>query len=235
MKNTSPKLLLFDIDGTILSTKGVPRKAMKRVLERRFNNFTYDDEYNYSGRTDWQIIDHLLDFGGIDYPRDYESLKVIFMEFADELEKEILNGLVPHVYNGVFDLIKTLHEMQEINIGLLTGNIAKGAESKLKAVDLYKYFPFGAFGDDAKNRNDLADVAINRAEKIHEIEIQKNDTWIIGDSIYDIQCAQVNNLHSLAVGTGFTSQEILENENPEFLVDSFEDIDQIINIFLDGK
>ena len=66
MNSEQPQLLLFDIDGTILSTKGVPRKAMKRVLERRFNSFTYDDDYNNSGRTDWQIVDHLLDYGKID-------------------------------------------------------------------------------------------------------------------------------------------------------------------------
>ena len=84
MTSNQSKLLLFDIDGTILSTKGVPRKAMKRVLERRFNNFTYDDDYNYSGRTDWQIVEHLLIHAKIDYPRDYQSLKVIFMEFAED-------------------------------------------------------------------------------------------------------------------------------------------------------
>jgi phosphoglycolate phosphatase len=235
MNSKETKLLLFDIDGTILSTKGVPRKAMQRVLKRRFNNFTYDDEYNYSGRTDWQIVDHLLDYGNIDYPRDYESLKVIFMEFADELEKEINNGLIPHVYIGVSKLIKTLHEINNCNVGLLTGNIARGAELKLGAVDLYKYFTIGAFGDDAKNRNDLADVAISRAHEYHGNGIDKKNTWIIGDSIYDIHCAHANNLRSLAVCTGLTSREELEKEIPEFIVDDFEDTNHIINIFLNGK
>ena len=235
MCNNQSKLLLFDIDGTILSTKGVPRKAMKSVLERKFQYFSYDDNYNYSGRTDWQIVDHLLDYGEIDYPRDYESLKVIFSEFADELENELQNGLIPHVYSGVFNLISALHENNKFNLGLLTGNIARGAELKLVAVDLYKYFPVGAFGDDAKPRNDLADVAINRSHEYHGNETDKNNTWIIGDSIHDIHCAHANNLRSLAVCTGLTSREELEKENPEFIVDNFEDTDHIINIFLNGK
>lgn len=235
MNSEQSQLLLFDIDGTILSTKGVPRKAMKRVLERRFNSFTYDDDYNYSGRTDWQIVDHLLDYGKIDYPRDYDSLKIIFLEFAEELEKEIQNGLIPYVYAGVAKLIKTLDENNNCNLGLLTGNIAKGAKLKLEAVELYQYFPIGAYGDDAKQRNNLADVALKRAQKHNESKIDKNKTWIIGDSIHDIRCAQANNLRCLAVCTGLTQRKELEKENPEFIVDTFEDTNQIIEIFLNGK
>ena len=235
MKISRQKLLLFDIDGTILSTKGAPRTAMKRVLERRFNHFNFDDSYNYSGRTDWQIVDHLLDQGKINYPRNYESLSMIFMDFAHELEKEINNGLTPHVYNGVSNLIRTLHDNSECNLGLLTGNITEGARIKLQAVKLFDYFPIGAFGDDAKNRNDLAEVAINRAQEYHDMAINKNDTWIIGDSIYDVRCAKANNLHCLAVCTGFTSRMELEKENPEFIVDNFEDTDQILDIFFTGK
>jgi phosphoglycolate phosphatase-like HAD superfamily hydrolase len=230
-----PKLLLFDIDGTLLSTHGMPRKAMKRVLERRFNNFTYDDSYNYSGRTDWEIVENLLDFGKINFLRDYESLKNIFLDFANELEKELRNGLRPHVYNGVVRLIQHLHELNECHLGLLTGNIARAAKLKLQAVDLYKFFPIGAYGDDSKHRNDLADIAINRAKEYHDYKIDKNDTWIIGDSIYDVRCAHANKLHSLAVCTGLTPRKVLERENPEFIVDTFEDIHQIINIFFNGK
>ena len=235
MNPVRSKLLLFDIDGTLLSTHGVPRKAMQRVLERRFNKFTYDDSYNYSGRTDWEIVEHLLDFGKINYSRDYESLKIIFLDFASELDKEIQNGLIPHVYFGVAKLIKTLHNLNECHLGLLTGNISQGARLKLQAVNLYDYFPLGAFGDDAKHRNDLADVAISRAQKYHDIEIDKNDTWIIGDSVYDIRCAHANNLHSLAVCTGLTPRSALEKEKPEFIVDTFEDTGQIVDIIFNGK
>jgi phosphoglycolate phosphatase len=208
---------------------------MKRVLERRFNHFNYDDSYNYSGRTDWQIVDQLLDQGKIDYPRNFESLSIIFVEFAQELEKEIKNGLKPHVYEGVFDLIQTLHNNNKCSLGLLTGNIAEGARIKLQAAKLFDYFPIGAFGDDAKNRNDLAEVAINRAQEYHNIEINKNDTWIIGDSIHDVRCAQANDLRCLAVCTGFTSRLELEKENPEFIVDNFENTDQILDIIFNGK
>lgn len=229
------KLLLFDIDGTILSTKGVPRKAMRKVLEKKFHYFSYDDDYNYSGRTDWQIVEHLLDYAKIEYPRDFESLNKIFLGFAHELELEINNGLIPHVYSGVSKLLQELHNRDDFYLGLLTGNITMGAKLKLQAVDLFKYFPIGAFGDDAKNRNDLADVAIKRSIQVFGNYIDRKNIWIIGDSIYDIRCAHANNLCSLAVCTGLTSRKELEQENPDFIVDNLEDTKQVINIFLNGK
>jgi phosphoglycolate phosphatase-like HAD superfamily hydrolase len=235
MTNSESKLILFDIDGTILSTKGIPRRAMKRVLERKFQYFSYDDNYNYSGRTDWQIVEHLLDYAKIEYPRDYESLKEIFIEFAEELRIELENGLTPHVYPGIIPLLKQLHYNNGFDLGLLTGNTAKGAELKLQAVNLYKYFPTGAFGDDAKNRNDLAGIAIKRATEYHGTHIQNENIWIIGDSIYDIHCAHENNLRSLAVCTGLTTREALEKENPDFIVDNLEDTEYILQIFLNGK
>jgi phosphoglycolate phosphatase-like HAD superfamily hydrolase len=230
MKVKNPQLLLFDIDGTLLSTHGVPRRAMERVLQKRFNNFTYDNEFNYSGRTDWEIVDHLLDFSGIEYPRHYSSLQTIFADFAYELEIEIKNGLKPHVYQGVFDLIKMLNDNSGFYLGLLTGNIAAVARLKLEEVGMYEYFPVGAFGDDAKERNKLADIAIQRAQDFFENKIDRKNIWIIGDSIYDVRCAKVNALRCLAVCTGLTSHAELEKENPEHVVDDFADVEQVINI-----
>ena len=114
MKNHNLRLLLFDIDGTLLSTRGIPRLAMERVLKKKFNKFIYDDNYNYSGRTDWEIVEHLLDFAGIEFKRDFDSLQKIFSAFADELEFEIKNGLIPHIYPNVLELLEKLKK--ELNI-----------------------------------------------------------------------------------------------------------------------
>lgn len=230
MKNHNLRLLLFDIDGTLLSTRGIPRLAMERVLQKKFNNFKYDDNYNYSGRTDWEIVEHLLDFAGIEFKRDFDSLQKLFSAFADELEFEIKNGLIPHIYPNVLELLEKLKKESNIKIGLLTGNIAAGARLKLEAAGILKYFPFGAFGDDAKERNKLADIAIKRAAKIYGDNISKENTWIIGDSIYDIRCAKSNGLRCLAVCTGLTSRNELMKENPEFLIDDFSDLDFVVNI-----
>jgi len=226
------KLLLFDIDGTLLSTRGVPRLAMERVLQRRFTNFAYDNSYDYSGRTDWEIVEHLLDYADVEFPRNFESLKTIFHDFSIELETEINNGLNPHVYPGVYELLKNLDTHSGFNCGLLTGNIKVGARLKLEAANLFKYFPVGAFGDDAKERYKLAEIAIQRAKVYFGNNINKKNIWIIGDSIHDIRCAQKNNLRCLAVCTGLTSRTDLEKEKPEFMVDDFSDMNNVISILM---
>lgn len=230
MKENISRLLLFDIDGTLLSTRGIPRRAMAKVLQKRFNSFKYDDEFNYSGRTDWEIVEHLLDFAEIEFPRHINSLKMVFADFAHELETEINNGLKPHVFPGVYELLNYLNNNSGFCLGLLTGNIAAGAKLKLEAAELYNYFPIGAFGDDAKKRNNLADIAIGRANEFYNKSFDKKNIWIIGDSIYDIHCAQVNNLRCLAVSTGLTPRTELEKENPEYIVDDFSNKKEIIHI-----
>ncbi len=229
-KNSNTRLLLFDIDGTLLSTHGIPRMAMERVLQKRYNNFNYDNDYNYSGRTDWEIIEHLLKFAGIEFPGNYEYLEKIFSAFAVELEAEIKNGLIPLIYPNVLELLKRLKNSSKIKMGLLTGNIAKGAQLKLESAGMLEYFPLGAFGDDAKERNKLADIAIKRAKNIFGNNINKKNTWIIGDSIYDIRCAKVNRLPCLAVCTGLTSRKELEKEKPDYIVDDFSNLDYVLNI-----
>ena len=224
------KLLLFDIDGTLLSTHGIPRIAMGNVLKDRYKQFKYDDYYNFSGRTDWQIVEHLLAFDNRD---EKESVvHQILDDFAVELAKQLANGKQPLVYPGVQSLLEFLAAKEEIYLGLVTGNISKGARIKLNAAELNHYFPIGGFGDDAKDRDALPPIALERAKEHFGIEPQNEDIWIIGDSIYDIQCARVNGLRTLAVSTGLTDHEVLAAENPEYLVPDFTDTEQTIKILL---
>jgi phosphoglycolate phosphatase-like HAD superfamily hydrolase len=119
-------------------------------------------------------------------------------------------------------------------LGLVTGNIAEGARIKLEAVDLYKYFPIGGFGDDSKDRNDLPPIAQKRAETYYRVNFATDDIWIIGDSVHDIYCAQKNGLRCLAVSTGWTSREKLANADPEFLEDNLSDTQKIQDILLNS-
>jgi len=224
------RLLLFDIDGTLLSARGVPRRAMSRVLSRRYSNFNYDVSYDFSGRTDPQIIEHLLRYDN----REFSDMLVveILSDFCIELESEFSDGLKPEVYPGVSRLIRQLAMNENVFLGLVTGNVSKGARIKLKSADLNHYFPVGGFGDDSKDRNQLPPIAQKRAEIHYNTYFNPKDIWIIGDSVHDISCARNNDLRCLAVSTGKTSKEDLEAENPDYLENDLSDSDRIQDILL---
>ena len=224
------KLLLFDIDGTLIYTHGIPRNAMKAVLTNRFSNFKYDDKFNFSGRTDWEIIEHLLNSDQREVTDN--AIHEILQDFSVELEKQLKNGKKPFIYPGVKDLLKKLSNQEHIFLGLVTGNIEIGAKLKLSAAGLAHYFPIGGFGSDSKNRNDLPPIAINRAYEYYKVRIKKTDTWIIGDSIRDVFCAQINNLRCLAVSTGWTHYDELKSVNPEYLVRDLSDKEAILKILV---
>jgi phosphoglycolate phosphatase-like HAD superfamily hydrolase len=226
----NPKLLLFDIDGTLLSAHGVPKTAMAKVLSRRYQSFRYDQNYDFSGRTDPQIIEHLLKHDNKEYSEDLK--KEILSEFCIELKNEIFNGQKPEIHPGVCELVQKLESTENVYLGLVTGNVSAGAQIKLEAVDLHPYFPIGGFGDDSKDRNNLPPIAKKRAELYFTQKFNSNDIWIIGDSIYDIECAQKNGLRCLAVSTGKTSKEKLISANPEFLEDDLSDFEKVKDILV---
>lgn len=228
MGNTTPKLLLFDIDGTLLSTHGIPRQAMSTVLKRRFSDFNYDAGFNFSGRTDWEIVEHLLRFDN--RPCNGELVHQILNDFGSELEIVLQNGRHPLIYPGVLALLEKLARSDQFFLGLVTGNIAKGARIKLSKAGLDPFFAVGGFGDDSNNRNDLPPLAIARAEKQFGCSFERKHTWVIGDSPRDIGCARHNDLRALAVATGWTSYEDLQATGPDYLVRDFSTVDDIIRV-----
>jgi phosphoglycolate phosphatase-like HAD superfamily hydrolase len=226
----NPKLLLFDIDGTLISARGIPKRAMATVLSRRYSKFRYDDMYDFSGRTDPEIIEHLLRYDNREFSDTL--IKEILREFCIELEKEFIDGQQPEIHPGVEILIQRLRSTENVFLGLVTGNVSEGARIKLEAADLQLYFPIGGFGDDSKDRNQLPPIAKKRAEFHYNKFFEPDNIWIIGDSVHDIGCAQINGLHCLAVSTGRTSKKDLAAVNPEYLEDDLSDVEKIQEILI---
>jgi phosphoglycolate phosphatase-like HAD superfamily hydrolase len=225
-----PKLLLFDIDGTLISARGIPKIAMGKVLSQKFPDIKYDHSYDFSGRTDPEIIEYLLGYDDIKITDHLEE--EILRDFCIELETMFMNNQKPLILPGVYELMKELVLQENVYLGLVTGNISEGARIKLEAAGLYQYFPIGGFGDDSKDRNDLPPIASERASNYYGKDFAARDTWIIGDSIHDIRCAHNNNIRCLAVLTGWTSRETLAAGNPEFLVNDLADSEKIQEILL---
>jgi phosphoglycolate phosphatase len=227
-----PRLILFDIDGTLISSHGIPRQAMSQVLKKRFPDFLYDDSFDFSGRTDWEIVEHMLLFDH--RPVTKELVFQIFDDFADELEVQLLNGKKPVSYDGIMNLLVRLQEKDDVFLGLVTGNIQSGARIKLQAAGLDNFFAVGGYGDDAKNRNELPPIAIRRAGKFYRQNFETVNTWIIGDSIYDISCARSNSLRCLAVSTGWTKYEELQKEAPDYLFRDLAATEDVFELLVSG-
>ena len=120
---------------------------------------------------------------------------------------------------GVGELLGALESRDDIALGLLTGNWERGGRIKIGRFDLNRYFPFGSFGDDAMDRNDLPPIALERASVTHGREFAARDTVIVGDSLLDVECAKAHGIRCLAVATGKTDPAELAAEKPEWLVD----------------
>jgi phosphoglycolate phosphatase-like HAD superfamily hydrolase len=119
---------------------------------------------------------------------------------------------------GLPALLDTLAARDDIALGLLTGNFERGARIKLSRVELDGYFPFGSFGDEQFDRNDLPPVALDRAFDLLGRRFDPADTVIVGDSLLDIACAKAHGLKCLAVATGWTSAQTLADAGPDWLV-----------------
>jgi phosphoglycolate phosphatase len=204
-----PKLVLFDIDGTLVLTGGAGLRAMTRACEEIVGHADALDGIPVAGRTDWIILHDTLTRLGRDLDRQlFDSLRDRYVE---HLRHEIqqagkgFNGALP----GVQTLLDALHPRQDVHLALLTGNFAAGARIKLERFDLWRYFRCGAYGDDAADRNALVPVAIERAAACGIPAVAPADVIVVGDTPHDVACAKAAGALSIGVATGtFTAAEL---------------------------
>ncbi len=202
------KLVLFDIDGTLIDPGGVGRRSVTKAF---YEVFSIEDAFSgikMAGKTDIQIIKEALSVHGLS-SGDGAVLNIL-SHYVNILKKEInLNNM--SVKPGVVELLNFLEATKGFHLGLLTGNIEKGGRTKLSAFDLNRYFPFGAFGDDNEDRDELLPIAIEKFRNTANIDIGFRDCVVIGDTPLDVQCARPFGAISVAVSTGpYTYDALLE-------------------------
>ncbi len=227
---TDPKLLLFDIDGTLLLGKGVPRQVFLEVIRKRYPGFSRDQSLRFSGMTDPQIVHELLSTNGYGTHLNPTLVQEIIDEFIELLAERMDRKNPPEILPGVRTLLEYCESRQDCYLGLVTGNVMQGARIKLTSADLYHHFAVGAFGCDHIDRNQLPPIAIGRAVQYFDQSFDTDRIWIIGDSVKDVICAKSNDLKCLAVSTGFTSEEKLRAEYPDHLLTDLTDLDRISEI-----
>jgi phosphoglycolate phosphatase-like HAD superfamily hydrolase len=229
------RLVLFDIDGTLLSAGRVARDSILTALETAFgwrpsSEHQNRERYDFSGKTDPQIVRELVleDIG----PERFEAgLAEALRLYLGELERGLLPGtVVPKP--GVTPLLTRLAADPRVTLGLLTGNIEPGARLKLAPPDYNRYFPFGAFGSDSADRYELPGLAVERAFARTGRRFSGKSVVVVGDSIHDVACGRPLGVRAVAVATGFTSLDRLEAERPDELLPDFADTERALEAIL---
>lgn len=222
------KLVLFDIDETILHSDGVGRRAMQSALTDVVGSDVDATGHNFSGKTDPQICFELLRLHGFDDSYIEHKLPAVFNRYLSLLEHEITRAHGYRLHSGVQELIDRLSANANCKLALLTGNIEIGARLKLKPFDLNRYFPFGAFGSDAADRLKLPEIAHSRAHQhFSSLKFSREDIVVIGDAVNDILCAKGYSVRSIVTCTGRTPRSELEVLRPDYLFESLTDTDAV--------
>jgi phosphoglycolate phosphatase-like HAD superfamily hydrolase len=207
--------VLFDIDGTLISTDGAGRRSLDRAMGELFGIANGFDSISFAGKTDLQIIREGLEKGGMKVRDDL--MHALLDRYLEHLRQEVYPGR-GHVKTGVKQLLSTLQGTEDIYLGLLTGNVEAGARLKLAPFGLNEFFPVGAFGNDNEDRNLLLPFALQRLLESTSISLNYEHCLVIGDTPSDIECAQIHGASAIAVATGTYSLDQLENTTADFVL-----------------
>ncbi|HYH09050.1 MAG TPA: HAD family hydrolase [Thermoanaerobaculia bacterium] len=225
------RLVLFDIDGTLLTDRGASREAFADALHAVYG---YDGDlarYDFSGRTDPQITHMVLRDAGFAPEHIDAEMPRLWEIYLAGLARNATPERV-RVMPGIPALVAALHAHEDVVLALLTGNIEAGARLKLDGPRLNDYFPFGAFGSDSADRTQLPPIAVRRASELLGHTFRGSDVVIIGDSIYDVRCGVPYDATTIAVASGKTPAETLRAENPTFFFENVEDLGAVMNAIL---
>ena len=226
----SRKVLLFDIDATLLKTGHAGLRALDRSFRILFGVPNATNGIRPEGKTDPQIIREMLEtrVPHLDPDREIPSVVDRYVEYLEE-EVEVSQGF--QVMPGVPELLEDLSRMPHILLGLATGNLERGARIKLRRAGLASYFTFGGFGSDSENRTEVVRAAIRRAEERLEQRVSLDSVYVIGDTPRDIVHAKEAGVRTVAVATGRSDTEELSRYGPDHLFRDFSQTRQGLEVF----
>lgn len=217
------KVVLFDIDGTLVMTGGAGSRALSRACREIAGMSDALTDVPFAGRTDWSILhDAMHRLGRALDERQLADIKARYViALAEEIQQpgRSVKGVLP----GVRELLSALDARQDVFLGLLTGNFEQGARIKLEYFDLWRYFRCGAFGDDALDRNALVPLALQRAQACGFSAVSNDAVVVVGDTPNDVACARAVGARPVGVATGSYSVEQLRVSGAE---DVFEDLSE---------
>jgi len=222
------KLILFDIDGTLVLTGGAGGRAMARAFEEVFGFSNGLGSIPMAGRTDAWIVAQMAARHGLG--ADDDRLNLFREAYVRILAEEVLQpGPEKGILPGVRPLLDTLASQDDAYLALLTGNVRCGAEIKLEHFDLWRYFQAGAFGDDSHDRNGLLWQAIASVGAVGGPQFRPADVVIIGDTPLDIAVAVAGGARSIGVATGSYDVEALLASGADAALPDLSDLNAVLD------
>ena len=223
------RLLLFDIDGTLITSGGAGEAALKDAMRSRFDVEEDLDGIILAGATDARIARELLQKHSIAVSA--ENVAALLDTYLGHLDERIGRHdgkLLP----GILSLLNALSERTDAVLALLTGNVSRGAEIKLTHYGVWDFFEFGAFADDHHDRNELGKFARARALERHGEEFPPSRIYVIGDTPKDIECGRAIGAFTVAIATGHYSSAELRDHAPDFLFEDLSDTARVVALLL---
>jgi phosphoglycolate phosphatase len=222
------RIVLFDIDGTLLLTGGAGRRAFLAAAEDVLEKPVDDSKVAFAGQTDQAIMKSLLAQNG--FPDHDPALSdTVFARYLVHLDGEIERGAF-RLCPGIRELLDAMERDGEFLTGLLTGNIELAAHRKLSHVGIDSAFKFGAFGSDHIERDCLVPIARARAGRVAGCAAADAPVVVIGDTPLDVQCARAGGARAFAVATGLYDRDGLAACKPDVLCDDLSDTPGVIRI-----
>jgi len=210
------RLVLFDIDGTLVHTGGAGVKAFARVFATEFRATDHFEKLKFAGRTDVSLVREYFSYHQI--APTPENFARFFEQYVLWLD-HILAASQTEACPGIWEILRELRSLpQPPLLGLLTGNIRLGAEIKLRHFDLWKEFETGAFADDHEDRDEIAAAARARGGRVLGRNLRGEEVLVIGDTPLDIRCGRAIGAKVLAVATGGATLEELKRHAPDWAV-----------------
>lgn len=225
-------ICLLDIDGTLVLTGGAGQTAFAHTLDREFGISEINQDVVFAGRSDRAIAMDLFEI------HDIERSPANWQRFCRGYVKNLELCLPTHdghVLPGVHGLLRALADRGDVAIGLLTGNIHEAARRKLSFYDLWQHFPFGGYGDEHEDRNDIAASALAAARRYvgenGHVASRPSQVLVVGDTLNDVRCGKSINARCVAVATGHSTSDVLRTAGPDVTVETLEDLAPILALF----
>jgi phosphoglycolate phosphatase len=210
------RLVLFDVDGTLVHTGRAGTQAFAKTFATEFNAPNGVEKISFAGRTDVNLVREFFSLHGIPAtPENFERFFERYVFWLDQMVAHSNGGPC----RGVPEFLDGLRALpQPPLLGLLTGNIRLGAEIKLRRYQLWDVFETGAFADDSEDRNQIAVAALERGRRVLGKDLQPDEILVIGDTPFDVRCGKFIGAKVLAVATGGATLEELKRHQPNWVV-----------------